>query len=90
MSNEVTTFDAQNMLMNPQAMGAMNELSAVMSNGKVMVPDHLRGKPADCLAVIMQAARWKMDPFVDGVHVVKTNKFDLDELEKLENEINKK
>jgi hypothetical protein len=27
------------------------------------VPAHLRGKPADCLAVTLQALRWNMDPF---------------------------
>ena len=27
------------------------------------VPRHLRGKPADCLAVCLQALRWEMDPF---------------------------
>jgi RecT family len=27
------------------------------------VPKHLRGKPADCLAVLLQSLRWEMDPF---------------------------
>ena len=27
------------------------------------VPKHLRGKPADCLAVLLQSMRWNMDPF---------------------------
>lgn len=27
------------------------------------VPKHLRTKPADCLAVLLQAMRWEMDPF---------------------------
>jgi hypothetical protein len=27
------------------------------------VPKHLRGKPADCLAVLLQSMRWEMDPF---------------------------
>lgn len=64
MSNEVMTFDANNMLMNPQVMNAMSVLADTMSKGSIMTPEHLRGKPADCMAVIMQAARWKMDPFV--------------------------
>jgi hypothetical protein len=29
----------------------------------VAIPAHLRGKPSDCLAIVMQAARWGMDPF---------------------------
>ncbi|MEI6730650.1 MAG: recombinase RecT, partial [Pseudomonadota bacterium] len=27
------------------------------------VPKHLREKQADCLAVLLQAMRWEMDPF---------------------------
>lgn len=27
------------------------------------VPKHLRSKPADCLAVLLQSMRWEMDPF---------------------------
>lgn len=64
MSNDVMTFDANNMLMNPQVMHAMSVLADTMSQGVIMTPEHLRGKPADCMAVVMQAARWKMDPFV--------------------------
>ena len=29
----------------------------------VFVPKHLRGKQADCLAVLLQSQRWEMDPF---------------------------
>jgi hypothetical protein len=28
-----------------------------------LLPSHLKGSPADCLRVVMQAARWQMDPF---------------------------
>jgi len=28
-----------------------------------LLPAHLKGSPADCLRVVMQAARWQMDPF---------------------------
>lgn len=64
MSNEIAVFDPVNMLMNPQAMAAMDNLAIAMSNGNVMTPAHLRGKHPDCLAIVMQAARWRMDPFV--------------------------
>lgn len=33
-----------------------------MSEAKLL-PAHLRGSPADCLRVVLQAARWEMDPF---------------------------
>ncbi|MEN8720224.1 MAG: recombinase RecT [Oceanococcaceae bacterium] len=36
---------------------------ADMMSGAKLVPTHLQGKPADCLMVIEQAARWRMSPF---------------------------
>jgi hypothetical protein len=27
------------------------------------LPDHLKGKPADCFRIVVQAAKWQMDPF---------------------------
>lgn len=41
----------------------MNELAKMMSISKVAVPAHFRGSPGDCLAVVMQAAQWGMNPF---------------------------
>ncbi len=41
----------------------MNELAKMMSVSKVAVPAHFRGSPGDCLAVVMQAAQWGMNPF---------------------------
>jgi len=49
----------------PATMGDAMELARLMSGGN-FVPPHLRGKPGDCLAVIMQATRWGMDPFAVG------------------------
>jgi len=46
----------------PSTMGEAMELARLMS-GSNFVPPHLRGKPGDCLAVVMQANRWAMDPF---------------------------
>lgn len=36
------------------------QLSEVMAKAN-LVPDHLRGKPGDCLLIVMQAQRWGMD-----------------------------
>jgi len=46
----------------PATMGEAMELAKLMSSSN-FVPPHLRGKPGDCLAVVMQANRWAMDPF---------------------------
>lgn len=49
----------------PATMGEAMEVAKLMAAGN-FVPGHLRGKPGDCLAVVMQAARWAMDPFAVG------------------------
>ncbi|WP_417615367.1 recombinase RecT [Parasphingorhabdus sp.] len=46
----------------PANMAEAMELGKLMAAGN-FVPGHLRGKPGDCLAIIMQASRWGMDPF---------------------------
>lgn len=46
----------------PSNMGEAMELAKLMAAGN-FVPPHLRGKPGDCLAIVMQATRWAMDPF---------------------------
>lgn len=35
----------------------------LMASSAVMLPAHLSGKPADCMAVAIQAAAWGMNPF---------------------------
>lgn len=46
----------------PSNMGEAMELAKLMAAGN-FVPPHLRGRAGDCLAVVMQATRWAMDPF---------------------------
>jgi hypothetical protein len=41
----------------------MMQAADMMASGKVAVPRHCRGEPGVCFAVIMQAYRWRMDPF---------------------------
>lgn len=49
----------------PTNMGEAMELAKLMAASN-FVPPHLRGKAGDCLAVVMQAGRWAMDPFAVG------------------------
>ena len=51
------------MVLNHQAMAQMDNLAGLMANGKSTVPKHLQGNKADCMAVVMQSAQWKMNPF---------------------------
>lgn len=78
--NQLTTFDDQQspaqsaalMLFDAPRMHALMDFAKMMASSAVTVPDHLRGKPADCMAIAMQAIRWGMDPFVvaQKTHVV--------------------
>lgn len=70
MSNLVTTTDNQpqridnvSILTNADLFNRLLKISEVMANSGNFVPDHYRGKPDACMAVVMQAARWNMDPF---------------------------
>jgi hypothetical protein len=70
MTNLVTTTDNQtqkidnvSILTNGELFNRLRTLSEVMANSDGFVPAHYRGKPDACMAVVMQAARWGMDPF---------------------------
>ena len=60
------------LLMNPSSMQSLVAFAEMMSQATATVPTHLVGKPADCLAIAMQAMRWGMDPFVvsQKTHIV--------------------
>jgi len=50
-------------LSDPEKLAALSQFAAQMAESRVSIPQHLVGKPADCLAVAMQAAEWGMNPF---------------------------
>lgn len=58
--------------MDAGAMDSMMRVADLMSSGRATVPKHLQGNSADCLAVIMQAMQWQMNPFAvaQKTHVV--------------------
>lgn len=51
------------LVLDTAAMQAMTTMAETMAKATIQVPKHLVGKPADCLAVVMQAAQWQMNPF---------------------------
>jgi hypothetical protein len=61
-----TAVNTISILTNPTAMDAMFRFADLMAAGVSTVPKHLQGKPADCMAIVMQASRWGMDPFAVG------------------------
>lgn len=79
MSNELTltsqhsaTVGTAAAIFSPEGMDRLVRFSELMAQSKATVPQHLAGKPADCLAVTMQAAQWGMNPFAvaQKTHVV--------------------
>lgn len=75
MSNElVLNKDAGTAaaIFSPDGLDKLLRFAEVMAKGNVTVPSHLVGKPADCMAVAMQAAQWGMNPFAvaQKTHVV--------------------
>lgn len=60
------------MMLNASHMQALVAFADLMAKSAVTVPQHLQGKPADCLAIAMQAAQWGMNPFAvaQKTHIV--------------------
>lgn len=61
--NQTQKIDNVSILTNGELFNRLRTLSEVMANSGSFVPEHYRGKPDACMAVVMQAARWGMDPF---------------------------
>ncbi|HBY2252257.1 TPA: RecT family recombinase [Klebsiella pneumoniae] len=79
MSNEIAitsqpgaTVGTAAAIFSPEGMDRLVRFATLMADSKATVPAHLAGKPADCLAVTMQAAQWGMNPFAvaQKTHVV--------------------
>lgn len=74
-ANALTKTNPSAFLFDAQRMRALMDFSEMMSKAVVTVPKHLHAKPADCLAITLQAMRWGMDPYVvaSKTHVVNGN-----------------
>jgi hypothetical protein len=60
------------LILNPEHMAHMFKFAEMMACGVATVPKHLQKNPADCLAVVMQATQWGMNPFAvaQKTHIV--------------------
>lgn len=61
--NDLTTRNEFSIL-NAEFRKSAIEEAKMMATATVTIPKHLQGKPADCYAIILQAAQWGMSPFV--------------------------
>lgn len=67
-TNEIQVIESNTIGSTAMMFGANNleramQIADAMASAKVSVPNHLRGNPGDCLAIVMQAAQWGMNPF---------------------------
>ncbi|EDQ2432288.1 recombinase RecT [Salmonella enterica subsp. enterica] len=69
------TISASNAIFNVQALGQLTAFANLMADSQVTVPAHLAGKPADCMAIVMQAMQWGMNPYAvaQKTHLVTRN-----------------
>jgi hypothetical protein len=51
------------LILSGDAMDRIFKFAEVMAAGVATVPKHLQGNVADCMAVVMQATQWEMNPF---------------------------
>ncbi|MEN4132386.1 RecT family recombinase [Serratia marcescens] len=69
MSNEIISVgnhdvtDTATAIFSPSGLRQLQQFAEVMAQSVQTLPKHLAGKPADCMAVAMQAAQWGMNPF---------------------------
>lgn len=67
--SEIATTDQRpssqttSLVLNSESLGQMMKLAEIMAKGVATVPKHLANSPADCLAVVMQAMQWQMNPY---------------------------
>lgn len=51
------------LILSGDGMDRMMKLATIMASGRSTIPKHLQGNTGDCMAVIMQAMSWRMNPF---------------------------
>ncbi|OUR99267.1 hypothetical protein A9Q81_11885 [Gammaproteobacteria bacterium 42_54_T18] len=71
MSSELTVTN-ESMLQNNETLTQYIKVAEYMSTSKAMLPVHFHRNPGDCLALVMQASMWGMNPYLVGqkTHVV--------------------
>ena len=73
MSNDVIQHsNLTSMMLDSNVIDSYKDMAKLMAQSQVSLPSHLQNKPADCLAIVFQAAQWRMNPFVvaQKTHVI--------------------
>jgi hypothetical protein len=71
----MTVQSTSNLVLDEKSMAHMMNVATFMSKGTLTLPEPYRNNAANCLAVVMQAAQWKMNPFAvaQKTHFVQGN-----------------
>ena len=71
-TTESRSVSTQAMVFDPETLANLQRMAEAMATARITVPKHLAGSPGDCLAIVMQAAQWQMNPFAvaQKTHVV--------------------
>lgn len=69
---KVIATDTSALVLDRESMESMMRVAELMATGRTTVPVHLQKNPADCMAVVMQAMQWGMNPFAvaQKTHIV--------------------
>ena len=72
MPSESRSVSTQSIVFDHETLANMQRMAEAMATARITVPKHLAGSPGDCLAIVMQAAQWQMNPFAvaQKTHVV--------------------
>lgn len=60
---QVVSTSSSALILDSASMDSMMRLADHMAKGRSTIPDHLKGSSSDCMAVVMQAIQWKMNPY---------------------------
>lgn len=71
-TEQAMSVSTQAMVFDPAVIEGMYRMAEMMAAARVTIPKHLTGSPGDCLAVVMQAAQFKMNPFAvaQATHII--------------------
>lgn len=69
---DTSRTSAGNLMMDVATMQSLMKVADLMASGRSTVPAHLQKNPADCMAVVMQAMQWGLNPFAvaQKTHIV--------------------
>lgn len=51
------------LILDAASMDSMYRMAEIMAAGRSTIPEHLRGNKGDCMAIVMQAIQWDMNPY---------------------------